>query len=477
MSFSAFLEELRQALGAERVQTGPEMEAEHGRDRTENPPVRPGAAVEVFSREEVVSVVSLCRKHQVPLTPRVTSLNIGGLSLPREGGLVVDLRPMRRIWEISQEDQYALIEPGVSWQDMKDALSGTGMRIGYPLAPPETSVVAGCLMDGLGSLTLPYGPMGEWIQGVEVVLGTGEVVKTGAGALSDRWFGRAPLPDLTGLFINTFGITGIVTRLAISLWPERRLIQRLFVLANDRDAVFRMMRPLARSGLFDDVGGISWPAARLLFGLVPTERDPDEPEMFLFLDITADEEDELRIKRRALERVLAEQRSAGAILEGPLDVKDLLAIEPAFQKFAVYPTRLDFLLDHPGRGLTWVGTYGPLSRLEAGCQKAVEVLERYGEAPLIVSRPMRGGHFGVLRYISRFDQSVEAEVEKMRALNRDLCLALHSEGFIPYKMPDWAFSLLRESFDQGFLSLLERVRSVCDPAGIFSPDRWAGGAR
>ena len=60
------------------------------------------------------------------------------------------------------------------------------------------------------------------LNGLEVVLPTGEVVRIGSCAISKYWFARAPLPDLAGLFLGWAGTTGVRTKLAIKLYPSYR---------------------------------------------------------------------------------------------------------------------------------------------------------------------------------------------------------------------------------------------------------------
>src|SRR5437764_12145845 len=111
-----------------------------------------------------------------------------------------------------------------------------------------------------------HGAMGKWINGVEAVLADGEVVRTGSGAVVGRWFSRSPLPDLTGLFVSTQGTTGIVTKIALQLQPKPPHRRRWLAFAYDLDAAYQAMRALARSGSFDDVGLMTWPAAKQLLG-------------------------------------------------------------------------------------------------------------------------------------------------------------------------------------------------------------------
>jgi FAD/FMN-containing dehydrogenase len=233
------------------------------------------------------------------------------------------------------------------------------------------------------------------------------------------------------------------------------------------------MRNLCRTEVCDDVGGLSWPSAKMMMGV----KRPDprhvkgEPTFFLYCDLTAEIREEMAAKEKVLAGVIGALRQGGHVFEGPLDVMDLVKVNPALSKFAEFPTDLDFLTNHGGGGLTWIGTYGPLSRFAETADAGTDLMARHGFAPLIVSRPMRGGHFGVLRFISIFDKKDETEVGRVRALNRELLALLADRGFVMYKTPVWAWRELRPRMDPGMLAMLARVKNMIDPRGIFNPGK------
>jgi glycolate oxidase len=461
-------------LGAERVVTDRDALSAYDSDLTENPPGHADLAVKPATVEEVQEVVRLAAAEQIPLVPCVARTNVGGLAIPSRGGVVVDLSDMNRVLELDRENMYALIEPGVTFGQLKELLDREApeLIVSFPLSPVYASVLANALLDGLGNLSLRFGTSSEQIGGVEAVLPDGMLVRTGTAAVSAHWLSRAPLPDLTGLFVNWQGTTGIVTKLAMRLWPRPKLVRRRFITSNDMAGSFALIRELARTELCRDLGGISWPAGKMLLGVPrPMVRESTEPEFFVYLDIGASDEEELAYKERALRRVTDRHRRSGLPLTASLTVDELIAVAPSFARFADFPMTLDFLLDYPGGGLTWVGTYGPTARWEQGATRCAQLMTERGFPPLIVSRPMSGGHFGVLRMVCCFDRHDADEVQRVTDLNRELleiCLEL---GFVPYKAPDWMMSRLAERSDPGFRDLLNRVRSMLDPAGIMNPSR------
>ena len=164
-------------------------------DLTEEEPARPGVVLLPESKEEVQAIVRAAGKDRVPLTVRVTGSNVAGLTVAPEGGAVVDLSRMDRL-EVDEGEMIAVVEPGVTWAALKPALEKADppLRVGYPLSPPHTSVLANCLLDGLGNLSLRHGSLGDWLTGVEAVLPDGSLVRTGSAAASASWCcaGRCP---------------------------------------------------------------------------------------------------------------------------------------------------------------------------------------------------------------------------------------------------------------------------------------------
>jgi FAD/FMN-containing dehydrogenase len=467
---------LSQLVGADRVSTDPARLKEAARDLTEIRGTQPDIVVRPATVEHVQAILRFANAEKIPVTPVVANTNVGGLALPSSGGVLLDMGGMNRILEVRPDDLYMVIEPGVSWGMVKEYLDRNypQLRFAYSLSPPETSVVMNALMDGLLNLSLRYGPSSDWLNGLEAVLPSGEIVRTGAAAFTRaQWCTNSPIPDLTGLFINMHGTTGIVTKASIRLQHNRRLRRRYFTMASDLDSTYAVVKAVLRDEVCDDIGVLTWPLSKMLFGEArPLWRDANEPAAMLYMDVSSNRQREFDLRLEVIEEALAEGRKRGARFEGPLDVRELVRIEPRFQKLAEFPTRLDFLLDHKGGGLSWVGTYGPISKWEEGSRVALAAMEKHGFPPVLVARPMAGGHFGVLRMIETFDRDDPAQVKAVAAVNEAVVEAVLPLGFVPYKTPAWVVEQYRDQIDPGFASLLKGVRSVIDPNGILNPGKW-----
>src|SRR4029077_3393035 len=100
---------------------------------------------------------------------------------------------MNRVVELNRDAMYALVEPGVTFAQMKELLDREApeLTLSYPLSPVYASVMANFLLDGLGNLSVRYGANGEQIGGIEVVLPDGDLARLGSAAVSPVWFSRA----------------------------------------------------------------------------------------------------------------------------------------------------------------------------------------------------------------------------------------------------------------------------------------------
>ncbi len=477
MTQAELVTRLTALVGAAQVSTDPAKLREAARDLTEIRGVPPEVIVRPAEVAQVQAVLKFATAEKIPVVPVVYNTNIGGLAIPqRPGCILLDMAGMNRILEVNPDDLYMVVEPGVQWGQVKEHLDRNfpQARFAYSLSPPETSVLANTLMDGLLNLSLRFGTSAAWLNGVEAVLPDGTLVHTGAAAWTkEQWCTSSPMPDLTGLFVNLHGTTGVVTKASIRLQHSKRLRRRFFMMGYDMNACFATIRALVREEICDDIGVLTWPTAKMLFGeLRPTWRDPSEPLGMIYLDVSSNRQAEMDLRISILEETLDASRKAGNTWQGPLDVRDLVKIEPAFQKLAEFPTRLTFMLDHPGGGLSWVGTYGPTSKWPEATALSMRIMEEHGFPPLAVARPMAQGHFGVLRLIETFNRDKPEEAAAVAKLNAALVDALLPMGFLPYKTPEWVFEKHGSKLDPGFRELLRRVRTAIDPAGIMNPGKW-----
>jgi len=152
-------EELEKILGQNWVSDFPEEIQNYSSDMTESLPSEPEFVVMPNTVEEVQAIVEMANEYKIPLVPFVAGANVGGLTIPLKGGIIVDLKRMDRVIRVDMDDMYMILEPGVTFGHIRKLLDEKFPQFVYcyPMAPPFTSVAANALQDGLNNLSLPHG--------------------------------------------------------------------------------------------------------------------------------------------------------------------------------------------------------------------------------------------------------------------------------------------------------------------------------
>jgi len=105
----AFLSTLRGIVGADFVASDPSMRYIYSRDLTENEAHWPLGVVMPAGVEAVCEIVRAAGREGVPLVPFTYGLNMGGLTIPGQDAVIVDLKRMRKIVEVREEDLYMIV--------------------------------------------------------------------------------------------------------------------------------------------------------------------------------------------------------------------------------------------------------------------------------------------------------------------------------------------------------------------------------
>jgi 4-cresol dehydrogenase (hydroxylating) flavoprotein subunit len=251
--FEHALAAFRTAIGNEWVLSDPaELEKFHDPYPVkEHGHFAPSAVLSPGNVEEVQAIVRIANETKVPLSPISTGKNngYGGASPRLSGAVVVNLGlRMNRILEVNERFGYALVEPGVTYFDLYDYLRKTNSCLMLDCPDLGWGSIVGNTMDrGVGYT--PYGDHFLWQTGMEVVLPTGDVMRTGMGAVpgSNTWqlfpYGFGPFPD--GLF--TQSNFGIVTKMGMALMqrpPASMSYLITFQNEDDLEQIVDIMLPL-----------------------------------------------------------------------------------------------------------------------------------------------------------------------------------------------------------------------------------------
>jgi glycolate oxidase len=175
----------------------------------------PDAVVYPADADEVAKILKLANAERLPVFPRGAGSGFSGGSLPKGGGIVLVTTRMNRIIRIDTDNLVAEVEPGVVTEQFQLAVEKLGLF--YPPDPASLkfSTLGGNVAECAGGpRAVKYGVTKDYVMGLEVVLPTGEVIRTGG----ETYKGVVGY-DLTKLLCGSEGTLGIITKIIFKLLP------------------------------------------------------------------------------------------------------------------------------------------------------------------------------------------------------------------------------------------------------------------
>ena len=236
------LQELKALLG-DRVSTSAAVREHHGKDESYFPYALPDAVCFARSTEEVRDVVSICRRHRVPMIPFGVGTSLEGHILAVQGGVCIDLSQMNRVLQVHEEDLDAVVEAGVTRKQLNDHIKHTGLF--FPVDPGADATIGGMAATrASGTNAVRYGTMRENVLSMKVVLADGRVIQT-----SRRAKKSAAGYDLTRLFVGSEGTLGIITEVTVRLYPVQEAMSAAVCAFDSVDGCTRTVIQTIQSGI------------------------------------------------------------------------------------------------------------------------------------------------------------------------------------------------------------------------------------
>jgi len=216
-SFPIPLDQFRDLLGPKGLITdadaiAPWLSDWRGRFHGQSPAILAPATT-----QEVAAVVALARDHAIPLVPQGGNTSmVGGATPPQDGrALILSLRRMNHIREISPEHNRAICEAGVILTTLHEAAEAVGRRFPLSLGAKGSATVGGLVSTNAGGTqVLRHGTMRGLVEGIEAVLPNG-LIYEGLHPLKKDNRGY----DIRHLLIGAEGTLGVVTAATLRLVP------------------------------------------------------------------------------------------------------------------------------------------------------------------------------------------------------------------------------------------------------------------
>ncbi len=179
---------------------------------------------------EISALVKLANEYRFPVYPRGAGSGMVGACLP-QGGLVIVTNRLNKILEIDADNMTAVIEPGVITGDFQKAAAKYGL-----FYPPDPASLAFSTMGGNvamcsgGPKAVKYGVTRDYLLGLEMVLPTGELIRTGT-----RTMKGVVGYDMTRLMAGSEGTLGIFTKIILRLIPAPESVRTMTAVFSDLD--------------------------------------------------------------------------------------------------------------------------------------------------------------------------------------------------------------------------------------------------
>jgi 4-cresol dehydrogenase (hydroxylating) len=480
------------------------------------------AAVAPDTAEQVVALVKVANRYRIPVYPISTGKNLGygGAAPALAGSVVFDLKRMNRIVEIDERHGYVVVEPGVSYFDLYAYIQEKGLKLWIDCPSPGWGSVLGNALDGGVGVTLaPYRNHFDAACGLEVVLPTGRLMRTGMGALpgAKTWQQFRPGfgPRIDGLFKQSN--YGVVTKMGFWLMPPPEnhatgivRVPRFHDLIPLVDIIGRLEQSKIVQGLWSLSSPITGTIADAAHGDGPPKVDPrigsllNDPQGvdLTKLDVAAQSvgvpfwacefnlygpKKFIRAQWECISDALAEIPGAQFKLDDirslPLPAQDLARLFdtgplgiPSLRTFSLGP-----MVSYEGEDVVGHIFFSPV--IPRTGEAAIEAMDVFAAIARKYRLPYPPLQFPSAIFERAFLFAVGLPVTRSPAVNarvreafRELFAIATARGWGEYRTAPAFYELVMGAYsfnDHALREFLESIKDAADPNGIMSPGRYA----
>jgi D-lactate dehydrogenase (cytochrome) len=398
-------------------------------------------------------LLSFCNEHGVPVVPFGQGSSLEGQTIPKEGGVSLDLARMDAILEVRPDDFLARVQPGLTHESLNARLREHGLF--FPVDPGWDASLGGmAATNASGTNAVRYGTMRDQVLGLEVVLADGTVMRTGGLAMKS-----SAGYNLTALFVGSEGTLGVFTEMVLRLYPIPEHVLAARAVFPSVEAAGRTAVAVIRSGT--QVGRCELVDARTVQAVNSYKGTAYAPSPTLFLEFSGSEAAVERDVAQA--RGLCEAEGASAF-DFEEDEAGRERLWEARHDAALAIRELD-----PGKRPMTTDVCVPISELPDALRHAREVIASRGFEGAIL------GHVGDGNYHAVFpvDPEDEADLERAKEVNAEIvayalarggtCTGEHGIGF-------GKIGHLREEHGD-CLAFMRAVKRLADPNGVLNPGK------
>ena len=233
----ALLAQLQAILGADFVRSDADSLAQYGRDRTKNWAATPFAVVLPADAQQVQAVVRLAYEANLAIVPSGGRTGLSGGAVASAGELVLSLGRLRSIGEFDPIERSVKVGAGVITAQLQAWATEHDLFYPVDFASAGSSQIGGNIATNAGGIkVIRWGMTRNWVRGLKLVTGTGELLDLNQGLLKNN-----AGYDLRHLMIGSEGTLGVIVEATMGLIAPPRQLTALLLAAPSMDAVMQLL--------------------------------------------------------------------------------------------------------------------------------------------------------------------------------------------------------------------------------------------
>ncbi|MEM1586463.1 MAG: FAD-binding oxidoreductase [Candidatus Bathyarchaeia archaeon] len=485
----AFLEELSKIVGPENVVCDPKVLAEYAKDHSFVKPTQPLCIVYPNNKDEIKQIVHLAGKCKVPIVPVSSGPpHFRGDTVPREGGIIIDLSRLKKVLKIDLRNRAVLVEPGVTFGELVPVLEKHGLRLNMPLLPRASKSVVTAFLEREPPIIPKYQfDYVDPLLTMEIIFGTGDEFRTGTAS------GPGSIEEINADMVNPFGpgdikyfklISGSQGSLGIVTWAMVKAevmpkLRKLYFIAFGRgEDIIEPLNRLQRYGVMGSVADELLALNSFNLALILAEKWPEEFDV---------------LRKKILPWVIIVGIGGYKLAEERIRVQEKCLMDVA-QELGFEPT--PYLPGAPGKEKVlmdllsrpwdkepyWKIRYkgsccelfflAPPSRAALLIKGLYEAVAEYGFSAMEVGgyvQPLSQGHAYHIEVDVPYNPSEREEVDKVQSFFTGACEKLVKMGAFFSRPYGSLAEIVYRNYDPNAITILRKIKNIFDPDNILNP--------